>query len=409
MSKSNNILLVVMFICCLTMFSYYPFLVTYLNSSTSIGTKNVGLLMMFGIISGSLLSLFSLLTFKVKDQSIGLIFALVMFSIALVIMGIITTIDLYLVVLIGVTLSIFVYRYAIGLYFTYSRSLQINSLDTPDQKSLLFTRIKLVNSLGGALGPLIGQLIINTHGHQYLFFITSSSFALCALIVLICRLSISPRVLVAPIVKEAQQTQRRFTALIATELKNDSKFRYLTLGAMLHFTFEAQLYTFISLNIEKSGISNGVALIFSFNAIALITIAILAGCMIKKNTSFGRSRHLIVFGSTLSCLSIILAPQATSMGWLVLIVILFSIGEFITPQTCVDLITDSEKPITQRLAVYNFFTSSVGMGVGFFIGGALFSQANTMLSIVVWTIILIGIAICFYTSESDQARVEVKH
>lgn len=407
MSRSNYILLIVMFISCITMFSYYPFLVTYLNTSTYIGSDNVGLLMMIGVISGSLLSLFSLLTLKVKDQSIGLIFSLTMFSLSLFIMGFISTFDLYIIILAGVSLSIFIYRYAIGLYFTYSRSLQINCLSTQSQKSLLFTRIKLVNSIGGAIGPLIGQYIINNYGHDHLFFTTSSLFALCALIVLILRLSIPSREVKNSTISNTRKNPKSFLATVTTELINNPKFRYLTLGAMLHFTFEAQLYTFISLNIERTGIPNSIGLIFSLNAIVLITIAILAGYFLKKISTYELSRHLIFFGSSMSCLAIILSMQATNMTWLVIIVILFSIGEFITPQTCLDIITDIDKPVTQRLAVYNFFTSSLGMGLGFFIGGALFSQANALLSTIVWITILMGIATCFYTSGQHKEISEV--
>ncbi|MGX9522767.1 MFS transporter [Vibrio mediterranei] len=364
--------------------------------------------MMIGIISGSLLSLFSLVTFKVKDQSVGLVFALFMFSISLVIMGVTSTVDLYLIVLLGVVLSIFIYRYAIGLYFTYSRSLQINGLIYQNKKSLLFSRIKLVNSLGGALGPLVGQYIINTYGYQYLFFITGTSFALCALIVIIMRVYITSPVLNIPMKPTSEREKQSFIDSLTTELIKNTNFRYLTLGAMLHFTFEAQLYTFISLSMAKAEIENSVGLIFSLNAVVLILLAISAGYFLNKNSTYAFSRHLIVFGSFMSCLSIVLASQATDITWLVIIVILFSIGEFITPQTCLDLITNVDKFVTQRLAIYNFFTSSLGMGIGFFIGGALFAQADTLLSTLVWGAILIGIATCFYASGHSEELSKVK-
>lgn len=384
------------------MFSYYPFLVTYLNKRTPIGSDNIGILMMIGVISGSLLSLFSLFTLKIKDQSIGLIFSLTMFSLSLFLMGFISTLDLYILIVIGVSLSIFIYRYAIGLYFTFSRSLQINCLSTQNQKSLLFTRIKLVNSVGGAIGPLIGQYIINNYGYDYLFFTTSSLFLLCALIILLLRLLIPSRNVKISMISNAKKKPKKFMATITNELVKNPKFRYLTIGAMLHFTFEAQLYTFISLNIDRAGIKNSIGMIFSLNSIILITMAIIAGYVLTKISANEVSRCLIFFGSSMSCFAIILSTQATNMIWLAIIVMLFSIGEFITPQTCLDIITDTDRPITQRLAIYNFFTSSLGMGIGFFIGGILFSQANTLLSMLVWIIILIGIVICFYISEQHE-------
>jgi hypothetical protein len=97
----------------------------------------------------------------------------------------------------------------------------------------------------------------------------------------------------------------------------------------------------------------------------------------------GRVSWLIA-GSGFSLVSLLLTPYTVHTYGVMAVGILFSMGEYITPQVSLDLLAGAKERQLSNIAIYNFFTSALGLGLGFFVGGAMVEQTHRGLVNLVW-------------------------
>ncbi len=384
MSRTNYILMFVMLISCISMFSFFPFLVTILTGHYAFTAGDVGIMMSAGIIVGNLSSVIVCMFLSEKVYKPVFTLSLMVFSLSafgfFFISNIPGTVYQYALLLCCVVL----YRFSVGVYYNISRAYQIYSLDKEHEKLRLFSNIKFVNSIGGGLGPVIGQLLINYGGYNALSIFCSIAFLLAAILVF----------LFVPGVKKPQQAQfvNVFQGMIL--VIRDKVFVLLSMGALFHYIFEAQIYTFITLKIKENNIHDGVAYIFTLNSIFLIAFAFLGGKLIKKIDRLPKI-SLLAFGSFCSCLSLIFTPLVTGYLGLVFVAFIFSLGEYLVPQLAVDLITDTPGNTLQRITLFNFMTSAIGLGIGFIVGSYLSTVGSLFVTAASWVTILVLACLLF--------------
>lgn len=384
MSRTNYILMFVMLISCISMFSFFPFLVTILTGHYAFTAADVGIMMSVGIIAGNLSSVIVCMFLSEKVYKPVFTLALIVFSLAafgfFFVSNISSTVYQYVLLLCCVVL----YRFSVGVYYNISRAYQIYSLDKENEKLRLFSNIKFVNSIGGGLGPVIGQTLINYGGYDALSVFCSIAFLFAAVLVF----------LFVPGVNKPQQAQfvNVFQGMI--QVIRDKAFVLLSLGALFHYIFEAQIYTFITLKVNENNIEDGVAYLFTLNSVFLIALAFLGGKLIRKINKLSKM-SILVFGSFCSCLSLISTPLVTSYLGLAFVAFIFSLGEYLVPQLAVDLITDTPGNTLQRITLFNFMTSAIGLGIGFIFGSYLSTIGNLFVVAVSWVTILVLVCLLF--------------
>lgn len=384
MSRANNILLFVMLISCVGMFSFFPFLVSILTGHYSFSAADVGVMMSAGVIAGNILSM--AICLYLREDKYKFYFTISLMLFALSILGMLFKKEYigdygYFILIIS---CVIIYRMSVGIYYNISRAYQIAILDDRNKKLDLFLKIKFVNSLGGGIGPVVGQLMLNYGGHEALFVFCAAIFILSAGIVT-CFI---------PGIGKSQGNQPAPVYLGLSKVLRDRRFVLLSVGAMLHYIFEAQIYTFITLQMIDNSIANVVAYVFTLNSIFLIAFSIAGERMVAQIESIPKIL-LLGTGSALSCVSLILTPLVTDYIGLTVVVFLFSIGEYLVPQLAVDLITDQSDQNLQRITLFNFMTSAVGLGIGFMLGSYLFDLNSGFIASVMWITILVSIVLLF--------------
>lgn len=384
MSRTNYILMFIMLISCISMFSFFPFLVTIMTGHYAITAANVGIMMSVGIIAGNLSSVIICMFLSEKLYKPVFTLSLIAFSIStfgfFFVSSISSTVYQYIILLCCIVL----YRFSVGAYYNISRVYQIHSLSKEHEKLKLFSNIKFVNSIGGGLGPVIGQTIINYGGDNALFIFCSVTFLLASMLVL----------LFVPSVKKSQQAQFVNVFHGMMQVVCDKAFVLLSFGSLFHYIFEAQIYTFITLKIKENHIHNGVAYIFTLNSIFLVILAFLGGKFIRNIDKFPKI-SILAFGSFCSCMSLISTPLVTSYVGLAFVAFIFSLGEYLVPQLAVNLITDTPENTLQRITLFNFMTNAIGLGIGFIIGSYLSTVDNLVATAASWLSILVLVCLLF--------------
>ncbi|MCW1834048.1 MAG: MFS transporter [Pantoea ananatis] len=385
MSRTNHILLFVMLLSCISMFSFFPFLVTLLTEHYQFSAADIGGMMTAGVISGNLSSVFICLFISKRIYKSSFVLSLLLFSVSLTgfyLAGSVRDVFFQYFVLL---FCIIFYRLSVGVYYNISRAYQIHALSNEAEKLRLFSNIKFVNSIGGGLGPLIGQLVINYGGYDTLSLFCASVFIVSALLVFIFAPGIS-------LTTENRHAEKLFEG--ALTVVRDKVFVLFSIGAMLHFIFEAQIYTFISLKIKDISIENGVAYLFTLNSVFLVILSVIGGRVLGILKKIPKIL-LISLGSFLSCLSLLVVPLINGYAGLAVVALLFSLGEYLVPQLAIDLVTDSTENTLQRITFFNFMTSAVGLGIGFSYGTYLYSLKNMMLVNSGWIIVFLLVCLFF--------------
>ncbi|MBO0639863.1 MFS transporter [Pantoea agglomerans] len=367
------------------MFSFFPFLVTLLTENYRFSAADIGGMMTAGVIAGNLSSVLICLFISKSIYKSSFVISLLLFS------GSLTGFYLagsvhdgffqYFILL----FCIIFYRLSVGVYYNISRAYQIHALSNEAEKLRLFSNIKFVNSIGGGIGPLIGQLVINYGGYDALSLFCASIFIFSAILVFIFVPGIN-------FTQENRQAEKLFEGALA--VVRNKVFVFFSLGAMFHFIFEAQIYTFISLKIKSINIENGVAYLFTMNSVFLIILSVIGGRIMgvmKKTPKI----LLLSVGSFLSCLSLLIVPMVNGYTGLAIVALIFSLGEYLVPQLAIDLITDAAENTLQRITFFNFMTSAVGLGVGFSYGTYLYSLKNMMLVNSAWLAVFLLVCLFF--------------
>lgn len=162
MSRANHILLFVILLSCISMFSFFPFLVTLLTENYQFNAAEVGGMMTAGVIAGNLSSVIICLFITKSVYKSSFVLSLLAFSVSLIGFYLAGSVQEGLFQYFILLFCIIFYRLSVGVYYNISRAYQIHALRNEAEKLRLFSNIKFVNSIGGGLGSLI-PLFTNKH------------------------------------------------------------------------------------------------------------------------------------------------------------------------------------------------------------------------------------------------------
>lgn len=128
---------------------------------------------------------------------------------------------------------------------------------------------------------------------------------------------------------------------------------------------------------------DSIALLFASNALLLMLFVI---PVLKLVNARQNKFPAMALGSLASVSAIVCSSFVHSKWEIVLISVLFTIGEIITPQILLDMVTDNEQPhnTVGALATFNLLTSGIGLSVGFWLGGWLPTLNRPLLAGAVW-------------------------
>lgn len=378
-------------------FSYFPYVSTKLIDYLGLPSLNIATVMAFGMFFGNTLAY--IICLRVAEEAIKRVlwagYAMALLAVAsIAVAKLMPTIVAYCVV----AGSIMLYRFAIGLSASLSRSLQMRYLPRREAKPLIFSYIKLCSSIAGALGPMAGSLVIQTYGFSGILALSSACFAL-SLLLLSC---VRPPAAVA-----AGTESARHASLLAVLRSQPPMVFVVASTALLHFIFEAQIYSSIALNIQNNekNYVDLIALLFSTNSVLLIIFVIPVLKVVNaRNSTFS----VLAFGSLMSLLSVVFSVFAHTPLEIICIAALFTVGEIITPQVMIDLATDCEQTSKSvgAMATFTFFTSGIGMSLGFWLGGLLPSLGSTLAMSAVWILVyVLFLIMAFYCTTQRRAVI----
>ncbi|PSU45789.1 hypothetical protein C9J12_21355 [Photobacterium frigidiphilum] len=370
MTKNNTLVLISMFLSCIGMFIFFPFITSFIAFSLGIEEASVGTLVGISIFVGNVSALLFSLNCKPNKEkwlfSLSIFFFIVsiggMFAMSLNKAIVITAL------LIGL---ISLYRFAIGIYFNSSRALQMRYLPAHENSITLLSKIKLVNSVAAGFGPVIGQYILSQYGYSELFGASIVLFLLAYL----------------PLLKTEKLPQNDIwdsNKKRSFSIIKEKWFALSCLSGSFHFIFEAQIYTYLIFKANKNGIEGAIPAIFTTNSIALVALGLL---WIKYIGDIKKHFVWISTASFFSLSAVLMVTWVESIYALICVVIMFSFGEFVSPQLRLDYASDSELDKLSVISVHNFFTGSLGMSVGFALGGYLYSLNNIVLESAAWILV----------------------
>jgi predicted MFS family arabinose efflux permease len=383
LGRENIYLLVAMTLASTGVFSYFPYVTTALGKYIGLRDFDSTNVVALGILSGNALAYAISLSIPggriLKYLKVGYVTAIG--SLLLVLLPENTQ----LMALVIFAASIAAFRFSVGITGNVARALQIQYLPAQAGKGLLISYIKLSSSIGGVLGPMLGSYVISAGGFSDLVFMSAGLFALSLSFAVFLR---SPeRQSAAPAGKSAQ---------IWRALRTQPSVVYaISISAMIHFLFEAQIYSTMSLNIERHNVGylDLIGVLFSANAIFLAVLVVPVMSFVNKL----ENRHwTVLLGSFMSVLGIVGSMFVKSTTSAVLDALLFTAGEIITPQVMLDMITDlnEKEGSLAAIATFNFFTGAIGISLGVWFGG-LMSGRSIGANIIAWISLYVVFAISF--------------
>ncbi|HFG1961544.1 TPA: MFS transporter [Vibrio cholerae] len=370
MTKNNTLVLISMFLSCIGMFIFFPFITSFITFSLGIEEASVGTLLGISIFIGNVSAL--LFSLNCKPNKERWLFTLSIFFFIASIGGMFV-ISLNGTIAIATLLIglISLYRFAIGIYFNSSRALQMRYLSDRESSTTLLSNIKLINSIAAGLGPVIGQYILSQHGYSILFGTSIVLFFLAFVPLLKTeKLSLSDG---------SESNKKRSFSII-----KEKWFALSCLSGTLHFIFEAQIYTYLIFKANSKGIEGAIPAIFTTNSIALVSVGLL---WIKYIGDINRHYVWIATASLFSLSAVLMVNWVESIYALIFISFVFSLGEFVSPQLRLDYASDSELDKLSVISVHNFFTGALGMSLGFALGGYLYSLNNVVLESTAWILV----------------------
>lgn len=395
LGRNNVRLLWVMLVAALAAFCYFPYVTTALAEYLGLRSPDMATLAGLGMVAGNVLAYVASLriacgaAFRLLRAGYAMLLgALVVMACAKAGTGAAT--------LLMAGASLVLYRFAMALTSNLVRTAQMQLLPDRSAKPSLFSYIKLVTSIGGACGPVLGSLAFAAAGMPAVLMLSGALFA-CAL-GLLCRVR-APLQVQAPMARPATSLGTRVRA-------QPRRVILLSSAGMLHYVFEAQIYTAIAITLQRNvaDFTPLVALLFTGNALLLVVLVV---PVLRVCSAWG-ARHALLAGATLlSCLAAVLAPFIAG-PWSVLgVCLLFTLGEIVTPQLLVDMVTDvaTDDMAADALATYNLFTSGAGLGLGYWIGGWIAAADSALLGAVVWGVIYLAyVATLLACRAGERAR-----
>jgi predicted MFS family arabinose efflux permease len=393
--RDNLLLLGVMFLSSLGAFSYFPYVTTALVDYLALPALNIGAVLGIAMLVGNTVAYLLSLRMGTASLPNKLYLGYGLTALTLVLVVVAKSLPSLAAVL-TVTASLVLYRFAIGITGNASRALQLQYLPDRRDKLSLFSYIKLCASVAGAIGPLLGAYVIERAGFVGVLRLSIALWVLAAALLLPVarpRLARSGPDATAP--ASIFQALRRQPPVVF----------YASAAAAVHFIFEAQIYASIPLHIQANNTAylDLVALLFSSNAVLLVLLVVPVLKLVRRV----RSRALcLAGGSLLSVLALMYSPLIRSPQDLLLVSLLFTVGEIVVPQVLIDQVTDCcpEPGALGGVATFNFFTNGVGLSIGYWLGAQV-AAAGGRGAAVLWP----ALYLLFLALMAGALRATLRH
>lgn len=240
----------------------------------------------------------------------------------------------------------------------------ISAMGAKDGNSLqYFSGLNVFVNIAAVFGPLFGTYMLTSGYQTYVFQIIGSFYLFTALVVLLLLRKFK--------MTESTPSSSGFSFFkrYKSVLSNRKYVRFLFFNIVGWFCY-AQLFMALPYYISmRYGTSDKMGLLYSLNAILVITLQMFVSSLIKKYLPAGRENSLLLFSYLLFALSFVSVTVHSSFYILFGTVFLFTLAEMIfTPS--VDTIVSNLANPEQRITYFSFLglSTAVGEGLGSFVG-----------------------------------------
>jgi len=371
-SNSSKILLFNTFAITLATFMFNPYLVIGAKEILSIGNEEIGFYLMIALIIGS----FSSLIIGMKSSKKSLLPLLLISSIGSVISFYFMFIsnefggsNKWVFLLALVCLRIFM-SCATMVTRTIHMITNINR-----DCSKLFALAVTVFGLGSALGPLIGGAVFESKGFLTIIFV-SMVITILAFLALCCSLFFIGSEL------KSNNDVDKPSNNIAYNLKDTWT---IMLSSILFFCLLGQSLSYIPVQISTIGNASWIAIFFGVNATFLIVFSL---PIINKLNKYSLTlAHKCSLGLIFITISLIIVPYTfSSIVGVVVVAILYSLGEILFSTYSLESLRGAVKATDapKAVSIYTFLTTSLGLGIGQYVGVLLLDELSPLLIACVW-------------------------
>jgi MFS family permease len=382
-------------------FSYFPFATTVLPTYLGATSAQVAAIIGFAVFAGNVGAYFVSIYSNANNLLQRLRSSLLMIAASLLIMVLAHAAGSTYQAAVA-TISLIMYRYAIGMVSNTSRALQIKYLPDNISRSKIFSYMKFAAAGGGLIGPILGAAVLGREGFGAVTLASCVMFACC-----------SAALYKLQNTSTANEDKSRRKVGWSGIIRQDSRVYLTSAAGMLHYIFEAQIYTYISLNLKSSSVNGAhlISILFSSNALFLVVLTV---PVLHVAGRFGRRRVITAGASLMSLLAIVLSGKFGGAGWAIALSFLFTIGEIITPQVLIDIATSYApgKETIAPIATFNFFTAGVGLSIGYWLGGAAFQHLSYYEAVAMWIavyslyLLMLGISAKWSPSARDNNYID---
>ncbi|MBI4237420.1 MAG: MFS transporter [Deltaproteobacteria bacterium] len=249
--------------------------------------------------------------------------------------------------------------------------------------SRLFARASSFFGIGSAIGPVIGSYVYSDVN----FF---SVLALSALFFLVGSIAIaSAQTIIREDLSKAslQQTEFKQSPALKKIFSLSRNAVFTIFVSILFFVLLGQSFGFIPVLLKELGHVEWIGTFFSINAALLIVLSEPVALFLNKTAL--KQTHKMILGLALMVLALSLfSLTSTTLFWLVIITLLYSLAEIIFQTYAMELIrrNESQWKIPATVSAYTFFTSAVGVGLGQYIGLVCYTHIGVRYLWSVWFI-----------------------
>ncbi len=391
---SPAFLLLSTFFFSMAVFCYFPYITTSFADYISVDPIDIASMLAIGTFFGNVVALaISVLANINKTRFVSALF-FVMCCVSIVTPLVLKSLSNGILLFV-VAISVFFYRLSIAMIFNFIRFIQLEYIQNSESKLKLFTNTKLFFGLGSASGPIVGYLSLGTAGIVG---------AAAVSVVLTC-ISAALVLYTKPISRNNNFEELSVIRFSFTGIFKDKVALLSYISGFFYVMLESQIYSYISLTIKKnfSGYESSISLFFIINAVSLI-IALPLFSMVSDRIQ--NRRILLLPAAMCSLAAVIFIPNINSDFGVIVIALLITIGEAVVPQLLLDYATRSHTVHQNRnsIALFNFFTSGLGMGAGIWFGGIAVTYFSPTQASVFWILFFVAYVISIYFTERFEVR-----
>ncbi|MEZ9657362.1 MFS transporter [Vibrio splendidus] len=375
-SSSSRFLLLNTLLIAVATFMVNPYLVVGAQDTLNISYSNIGLYLMVALVIGSVTSLAigflsprKALLNILLTSSAGSVFSFLLMSCSAD-----SAESSQLIFLIGLVLL----RVCMSCATMITRTIHIMTNADKDC-SKLFASAVSVFGVGSAIAPLIGGFIFETMGFVQLL-LGAMGFMFLSLLVLGCA---------------AFFIRTDLNSQTSIDEKPSSVTSYcvmdnwqLMVGCVLFFCLMGQSFSYIPVQINQLGESEWIAVFFGVNAAVLATLSIPISNWLKRRG--GSALHYCILGLNVLTASLVIIPIAfSSLIGVVVVAALYSFGEILFSAYSLEVLRGKVKAehISKAVSMYTFLTTSVGLGLGQYLGVLLLDNVSIYFVSATWIVI----------------------